>query len=242
MEAVGLLIVLVLAVIVLLEWFRAGSLKFAFWGEQRQIHVIGRGVVQVIPDEAQMRVGIRATATTAQEARATAAEAMQRVITALRDEEIGERDMQTGQFSITPEYRYDPDGQHQIGHSVTNSLLVRCKALDRVSAIVDATIAAGGNTIAIEGIQFLRGDAKPAQEEARQKAVADARAQAESLAREAGVHVGVPLAIGVAQHAIPPRPMMKMRTMAVAAEASTPIEAGELEVAVEIDVTFAIKR
>jgi uncharacterized protein YggE len=70
--------------------------------------------------------------------------------------------------------------------------------------------------------------------------MADARARAEGLADLAGVTLGKPLSV-TESTTIPPSPVLEAAPAGRGAEETTPIEAGELEVSVTVDVLFAIE-
>ena len=99
-------------------------------------------------------------------------------------------------------------------------------------------MAVGAGATSVSGIRFDIKDRASAEQTALQRAVADARAQADTAAQAAGMRGRARRADrGPARAAMPPpRPMMAMRAeMAVSAE--PPIAPGELEVKVDASVT-----
>jgi len=75
-------------------------------------------------------------------------------------------------------------------------------------------------------------------DEARERAVADARRKAEIYAKAAGVTLGAPLSISEESNA-PPVPY---RRMAAGMAASAPVAQGEETLAVTVSVSWAIKQ
>jgi len=204
------------------------------------ISVSGTGDASGAPDLALLDLGVSTEGKTVKEARDAAATAMNAVNDALKGDGVADKDIQTRQFSIEPEYQY-PDGtQELIGFRVTNIVEAKVRDLDRVGEVIDAAAAAGGDVVQVQGLSFTIEKPEDLRAQARQEAMADARARAEGLADLAGVKLGKPLS--VTESAVnPPSPFMESAPAARGAEAATPIEAGQLEVSVTVDVLFAIE-
>jgi uncharacterized protein YggE len=125
---------------------------------------------------------------------------------------------------------------YEVFHA-SNTVEVTVRDLDKAGAIISAATRAGSNEIG--GIDFTIEDPKPIEEKAREKAVADARARAEQLAKLAGVTLGPVLSIqesgGGGYY---PAPMAMMKSAA----ADAPVERGELKVTRQVQVRFAIAK
>ena len=74
--------------------------------------------------------------------------------------------------------------------------------MTKVAGVIDTLVGAGANEIG--GINFIVTQASKALDEARAKAVADARRKAEIYAKAAGVTLGEPLSITEEGAAPPP--------------------------------------
>jgi uncharacterized protein YggE len=212
--------------------------------ETRGISVTGDGSVTVRPDTAWIDFGVQATANTVAAARTQAADAMVKVIDALKANGIAETDIQTTSFSIQPQYDYPPDGGTPTlrGYVVANTVSAKIKgdanALgERAGTIIDAVAAAGGNLTTVSGVRFSLEDPTAAMSDARARAFADARKKAEELAGLASVTLGDPIVISEGSSASMP---IYGKGDYFAADGATPIQAGELQVAVNVSVTFAI--
>jgi uncharacterized protein YggE len=90
----------------------------------------------------------------------------------------------------------------------------------------------------MDALSFRLADPRPAEREARRQAMAEARSRADVLAEAAGVTVQGVSDIVEGQPVRPPGPVAKAERMALAADAGTPVEAGTLEVAVTVSVTY----
>ena len=107
--------------------------------QQQGIWVTVQGKVSVIPDILSLNLGIEAQATTVAEAQCQAAEAMDRVMTALADNGVAEKDIKTQYYSIYPVRRWDDGRETLVGYGVTNTVTAKIRDIDR----------AGGNLGAI---------------------------------------------------------------------------------------------
>ena len=207
--------------------------------QQEGIWVTGEGKVTVTPDIATLWLGIEAQAATVAEAQSQAAEAMNEVMTALTDNGVDEDDIQTQYFSIDQVTRWDDfeDEVVVVGYRVTNMVTAKIREIDKVGSIIDAVAAAGGDYTRINSIGFSVDDPSAYYEEARQEAMADARAKAEQLADLAGVELGKPTYIS--EGVIYPPVIYRDAGMEEAAP-STPISPGEIELTLTVQVAYAI--
>lgn len=217
---------------------------------QTGVWVSGSGSVTAAPDIAVLSLGVESRARTVQEARDNAARAMTGVITSVKGNGVGDRDIQTHSFNISPEYNYversDGLGRRTervlIGYVVTNQVSVKVRALDTVGRIIDDVVRAGGDLTRINGISFTLDDPAPMRRQARDKAVADALAKAEQIARAAGVSLGRAFYLNETSFVAPAPPPIQARALAAAAEAApTPVSGGELEITVTVQAAFAIQ-
>ncbi len=208
--------------------------------QQEGIWVSGEGKVTLTPDIATLSLGIEAQAKTVAEAQSQAAEAMDRVMTALTDSGVAEKDIQTQYFSIYPVTRWDDETWQEIviGYRVTNMVTAKIREIDEAGSIIDAVAAAGGDYTRINNISFSVDDPTPYYEEAREKAVADAIAKAEQLADLAGVDLGKP--IYISEGTIYPPVIYRDVMMEAGAPVETPISPGELELTLTVQIVYDI--
>ncbi len=206
----------------------------------RTITVTGSGRVTVSPDLADLRLGVSVTEPTPEGARQASARAMDEVIARLKALGIADRDLQTSIVSVSPAYDYSSNTNPPTltGYTFSNIVAVVIRDIDRVGDAIDATLGAGATNV--DRISFRVEDQSAAESEARQRAMVDARAKAETLAAAGGVSISGVAAIVESGAAVPyPTPFAGMAEMA-ARDASTPIEAGMNEVAATVIVTYLI--
>ncbi len=211
-----------------------------------RIVVTGQGSVDIAPDMAVLTLTVTRQADTARAALDANSSAMTEVHKAMQKNGIENRDMQTSGFSIQPNYVYPaPQGTgkreppHIAGYTVRNSLTVRIRDIDAVGTILDQSVSLGVNDGG--NIAFTNADPTAAIAEARTRAVHDAIARADTLAKAAGVEKGRLLEISEQTYTPRPVPMMEM-AMRGAADAAPPVAAGENTYKVSVNVTYAIEQ
>jgi uncharacterized protein YggE len=207
---------------------------------RREITVTGRGTVSVAPDEARIEAGIQVRAATAREAGAQGAAAMQRVIAALKAQGVDDTRIQTGYYGIHPQYSQRTEEPIMVGYIVTNTVIATITQLDRVGPILDALVEAGGDEVTIHGVHLGARNTTEAQTQARSAAVTAARAQAEQMARDLGVRLGEPLSARHSDDSWGGGRRMQSYSAMAAMHAPTPIEPGEIDISVVVEVVWAM--
>ncbi len=208
-------------------------------GQQEGIWVTGTGEVAAIPDVAILSLGVEAQATTVAEAQAQAAEAMDAVMDVLNDYGVAPKDIKTQYYSIYPLRRWDDGKETLIGYRVTNTVTAKIRNIEDTGSIIDAVTSAGGDYTRINGISFTVDDQDAYKVEAREEAMADAKAKAEQLAELAGVTLGKPTYINESGGYIPI--YYDLREAAVGSPAPmTPISPGEMEISLSVQVVYSI--
>ena len=203
------------------------------------ISVTGEATVSVAPDLAQIDAGVANDAKTAKEASDANNAAMARVFAALKAANIDARDIQTSRLSLQPQYAPNRSGPSPVvGYRASNRVTVRIHDVSKVAGVIDTLVGAGANDIG--NVAFEVSQASKLLDDAREKAVTDARRKAEIYARAAGVTLGVPLSISEGGGA--PEPMFRAKAVAPMAAAPTPIAQGEETLSVSVSVTWAIRQ
>lgn len=207
--------------------------------EEGGIMVTGEGKVSAEPDLAVITIGVETRASTANTAAEDNTELMARVMDALERREIAEEDIQTVDYSIRAEIDYEDDERRILGYVVANSVSVKVRHVDQVGDVLDAVTDAGANNI--HGIQFTFDDPSELREQARADAIADAQSKAQALASLAGVGLGKPRVIS--ESFVEPVPFYMESVYAAPREAggAVPVSPGQLEVRVQVQVTFDIR-
>jgi uncharacterized protein YggE len=210
--------------------------------QQTGIWVTGQGEVMAVPDLATLSSGIEAQAATVSEAQAQATEAMDNVMKALKDNGVAEKDIQTQQYSISPITKWDEEKEEEkiIGYRVTNIVLAKIRELDKAGSIIDAVAQAGGDYTRIQNISFTIEDPTPYYEEARTKALDDAKSKAEQIADLASVKLGKPTYISEGAVYIPAITRDLYEAGAPVPAPVTPISPGEMKITLNVQIAYAI--
>jgi uncharacterized protein YggE len=204
------------------------------------ITVSGTGRVAIEPDLADLRLGVTITAATVRDARAVNATAMTDVIRALKGLGIASRDVQTQNLNLSPAYDYSSDTNppRRTGYTLTNTVAVTVRDLTKVGEAIDGALEAGATSF--DSIAFRVGDPSAAERQAREAAVADARAKAEILAAAAGVSIAAVAAISESGQPVPFPVFHQEMAMLASRDAATPVETGTNEIAISVAVTYLI--
>lgn len=209
--------------------------------EQQGVSVSGEGSAFGEPDVALLSLGVDSEADTVAEARAAAANSMDAMLKALKDGGVKDEDIQTTRFSVEPRYDFSGDQRELIGFAVTNMATAKIRNIDDVGDLIDGALDAGGDLARITNLSFTIDDPSTLEDEARKEAMDDARSKAETLAEAGGVELGTPRSISEGGGPVPIS-FEAADMAAFAADApQTPIELGEMEVRVSVQVVYGMK-
>lgn len=201
------------------------------------ISVTGEATMSTAPDQAQINAGVTTEAKTAREASDANNAAMGKVLQALKGTGIEEKDYQTSRLSLQPQYPPNRNGPAAIaGYRANNQVTIKLRDIGKIANVIDTLVGAGANEIG--GISFVVSQASKLLDEAREKALADARRKAEIYARAAGAALGEPLGISEEASATP---MFRGRMNAPMA-ATAQVAPGEETLSVTVHASWAIKQ
>ena len=200
------------------------------------VSVTGEATVEATPDMATISLGVTTDGDTAAAAMAANTAALQAVMARLNSSGIENRDLQTSNLTLNPNWvGYDAGSVPTIaGYVASNMLNVRVRALDTLGAVLDASIADGANTM--NGITFELSTPRPAQDDARRAAVEDARARATLLVEATGGKLGKILSITENQGYGAPSPMYRSEASAD----PVPVASGQIGLMASVTVVFEI--
>lgn len=205
------------------------------------LDIVARGETRRVPDIANINAGIVTQAADAATAIRENAARMSAVVAALKRAGVADRDIQTSNLSLAPQYRY---GENQppvvTGYQASNALTIRFRDIARAGTILDALVATGVNQI--NGPELTLDNPDAALDEARIDAMAKARARAELYAKAAGLRVRRILAISESQDFGRPAPVVMARgAMQTFDVAESKVLPGEQTVGVSVSVRFELQ-
>jgi len=209
------------------------------WGQAgRSLSISGQGDVRAAPDTVTLSAGVTGEGPTAAGALSANAARMQSVFAALKEIGVGDKDIQTANFSVSPQMANgNNQPPHVTAYQVSNQLQLRLDDVAKLGPALDALVTAGTNQM--NGIDFAIKDPAPLLAQARADAVRDARAKAETYTKAAGVSLGPILSISV-NGGQGPRPVYMALPMVRAAKA-VPVAAGEESITAEVSIVWEIR-
>jgi uncharacterized protein len=200
----------------------------------------GEGIVSAKPDQVRIEIGVTNQSPSASEAGAQNAKQSTAVIAELKQVLGSAAEYQTTNYSLYPTYRTQRDGGNPTisGYQATNTVEVKLNDITLVGKAIDAATKTGANRI--QGIHFSIRNEQPVRGQALAAAATQARANVEALAKAVGLRVVKLLKVedGEPVRVIPMRREMMMAKSADAA--STPVEAGEIEVRATVTITAEV--
>jgi uncharacterized protein len=201
--------------------------------------VSAEGSSEARPDMATINLGVTTEGQTAAAAMQENTRRMSALTQALRRAGVAERDIQTTNVSVSPQYQYRENEAPRIsGYQANNTVNARVRNLDNLGRIIDAAVAAGGNTV--HGVTFSHQDPDAQLDAARRDAAREARRRADLYAQTFGLRVHRIVAISEGGGYAPPIPIT-VTASRMAEAAPTPIAPGEIETRVSVSVTYELR-
>ena len=205
------------------------------------IAVTGEGVVKVAPDQAWVRISTESRSKNSKEAQQRNAEVMTAVQQKIAALGIPKDAVKTVGIDLQPEFDYQNGRQTLRGYVARNTIEVRVDDFSKVGDVLDVAVGSGATNV--HGLRFDLKNREAVEQQALQRAVASGMAKAQTIAGAA--KRAVDRVIRIEEQFVGdggPRPMMERAVMSrMAADAPTPVEAGEIEIRAMVRVTVAIK-
>lgn len=202
-------------------------------------NVTGEGKSTVVPDTATITAGISAGAATVKGAQNQINTVINKVSEAVKRTGVEDKDIQTANYNVYPDYDYSGPTQKITGYSASTNLQIKVRNLDTINNVIDAATQNGANQVS--GLNFEIEDKTQAENEARQKAVDEAKKKAQSAASIAGFRLGRIINYSENFGGMP-RPITLMRAMSKEAGApDTQIEPGSTDVTVVVTLSYEIQ-
>jgi uncharacterized protein len=208
---------------------------------QRSITVSGFGETFGAPDTVYINVGVDKVSQELSGAVGETQAAIDSIITALGEAGVAAADIQTANYNIYPEDRYDPQSGQPTGervYRVSVGMNIVVRDLSATSSVLTAALEAGATSV--NGLTFGIADTSALESTARQNAVADARDRALQLAEAFGVTLGEVISVREVIQSYPV-PLASARMDVAQGMGGAPqIAPGQLSVGINVEVTFAI--
>lgn len=217
------------------------------------VSVSGEGEVFAVPDTAEFTFSVTEEGATASAVKDAADTKVKDVIEALKAQGVEEKDIKTVSYELHPKYEWEqerctavypcPGKQVQKGFSLTQSVLVKARDLDKAGDHLG--LVAGNGATNVSGLTFTIADEDNLRANARKAAIDDAKQKAEKLAADLGVSL-VRIVNFNESDGYYPMPYMA-REMALGMggdaveEAKVAVPAGENRISSTVSVSYEIR-
>lgn len=219
------------------------------------ITVSGEGEVTAVPDTATFSVTILERAETVAEAQEIATAKSNDIVAYLESEGIDEKDVQTADYSVYPEYEYStrtcaideycvPGKQTLIGYQVSQTITIKVRDTEQAGDLLTGVGELGASQVS--GLSFTIDDEEALQASARDEAIAQAKEKADELARALGVRVV--RIVGFSENgSYPPMPYALGRgaanfdAVAQETKAAPSLPVGENKIYSNVTITYEIR-
>ncbi|MGH8833597.1 MAG: SIMPL domain-containing protein [Actinomycetes bacterium] len=201
----------------------------------RGITVLGTGTAAATPDVLRLELGAEVLGQNPQQALAAASRALDLMRAELAGAGVAGSDLTSRSISLWP--RHEEHGK-LAGYAADLRMSARLRELTEAGTLISRVVAAGGEPARLHGLSFEHSEPAGLVAAARAAAWRDAEASARQYAELSGQPLGDVLGIAESPGAGPIRPVLLRGGMGAAAEA-VPIEPGETEVTVRVEVRYA---
>jgi uncharacterized protein len=251
-----------LAVIILLGLFLAVQTVSALMGLRfigtgvsaaNTISVSGHGEALAVPDIATFTFSVVSEKATVKAAQDDATAKANAITAYLKSAGVDAKDIQTSDYSINPQYDYVqaacangycPGGKQVLrGYQVRQSTTIKVRDTEKAGDLLSGVGEKGATELS--GLNFTFDDPEKTQDEARSKAIADAKEKADELAKQLGVKIvrvvsfsengsGYPMPYAYGRGA-------GIATQAMDSKAAPEISVGQNKVTNDVSITYEIR-
>ncbi len=199
----------------------------------------GEGKVLSKPDVAVIDLAIVTEAATSKAAQDENSGKSRALTDFLKKQGIEEKDIKTTAYNIFPQYNYPQFDRPRItGYQVNQTIQVKVRDLTKADAVLDGVVAAGANQI--HNFQLTIDDPEKLRNEAREKAIKDAKEKADKLEDQLGIRLGRIVNFSEGGTGFP-SPIIYAKELGGRGGGGPSIPTGENEIAISVVVTYQIK-
>ena len=208
--------------------------------DQNYFSAEGKAVINSIPDEVTVDLGVNYTDNTVELAQNQVNQIIDNVKTQLQALGVEKNNMQTQNYSVYPNYDWQKSTEEITGYTVNTDLEVKLSNFDLLNQVIDVAASNGANQIG--NVNFSLSDAKQEElrQQARQEAIAQAKTNAQDLAQLTGIKLG--RIINVYEYTENDTGSglysSKMAVNESVADVSTGLEAGETSFTYHVTLTY----
>ena len=220
--------------------------KYRYIGRTDQqiysITISGEGKVTAKPDIGQISLGVQTEKLKVVDAQKENTDKVNALTKALKDFGIKDEDIQTLQYTIYPQYEWTNNKQQLKGYNVNQTVAVKVRDLDKIGPIIESAGRIGVNQIG--DLNFTIDDPEKLRQQAREKALDNAKQKAEALAKIAGSRLGKVISFSEDNVGGGPYPMYKDLSLDIGgrggAESAPAIQPGSQDIIINATVTYEL--
>jgi uncharacterized protein YggE len=213
---------------------------------QDRFTVNGIGVIYAKADIANITVGLKTEIKkTAAEATVESTDKMNKIVVALQELGVEDKDIKTTDYSLRPVYDWtENQGQVLKGYEVSQNVSVKVHNLSQIGAVITKTTEQGANQIG--NVNFTIDDEYELKNQARELAISKAKEKAGMIADQAGMKLGEVKGVYEISNDYQPVTMYTNAKMEYESDngggiIAPNIQSGQNEIRVEISLTYEVK-
>lgn len=192
--------------LMVLNYFFNHNWNLFYKSNAQPFTVQGTGTVKAEPDQAEISFTVNKTAPKLQDAQDQANKATNAMVEAVKKLGVDKKDIKTSNYSSYPNYatqdqvqpaqtmmlkiRPETSPQTIESYTVTENVTISISDQSKVNTVIDAVTKEGAENISGPNFTFSDTKQKSLQAQARDKAIADAKEKAQSLAQASGIRLG----------------------------------------------------
>lgn len=201
---------------------------------QNGLEVIGEGTISATPNQAQIIIGVRTedeSVTTAQQQNAALTTS---IINALLQIGIPKENIQSNNYQVNPQYRFEENQQILTGYRVQHELKITMNEIELVGEVIDTAVQHGANVVS--SISFMVKQPELYYLEALKKALKNGVQKGKTIASTFNREIDeAPYQVVELTHM--PFPQQE-KAVFFAQSASTPIQPGQLQITATVKMRF----
>lgn len=223
------------------------------------ITVSGHGEIFAVPDTAEFTASVQETAKDVQSAQSAATAKVNAIDDYLKAQGIDEKDIQTTDYNVSPQYEYQnaacpaiansngtpvycpPGKQVLTGYQVSETLTVKVRDTSKAGGLLSGVGEKGASQVS--GLNFTIADQDAVNAQARDKAITDAKTKADALAKQLGVQLVRVTSFNENQGGVvyPMYAKAAGMTMDSAAAPAPAIETGQNKITDDVTISYEIR-
>lgn len=200
----------------------------------------GEGKIKAAPDTAKADIGLVTEGKDTITVQNENSSKMNAVIKFLKDQGIGEADIKTSNYSLSPKYEFSKGKSSLVGYILNQNLEVTVRNLNMIGEVLDGAVKNGANQI--NSVSLFVDKPEELKNKAREEAVNQAKEKAALASKTAGFRLGRLVGFNEGFSGEPPVFFESLGKGVGGDIVSSPqIEPGTQEIKVNITLTYLLK-